>query len=150
VAGSETVMLLIQEAVSPSIAGIPWFYAVFYGGQTLLILIVLIYFAIKSMPTWERIRNRELDVRDSEAKVLGEIAAALCQVSASNSQMASSLNQTAETTRSIAVEQRRATEILEILESSNSQQQDRIGETMKELSVRLKVLEAKDDRLPAH
>ena len=141
-------MLLFQEG---PMTGIPWFYAAFYGGQTLLILIALIYFAIKTTPTWERLRNRELDVRNNEAKVMGEIAAALCHVAESNSEVAASLTRTAETTEKIAIEQRRATEILEILESSNSQQQERIGETIKEVSVRLKVLEVKDERsLPAH
>lgn len=122
------------------------------GGVGLMTLALILYFALRVLPailtSWERIKNRELDVRDAEAKVMGEIAAALCQVAASNSQMAVSVGQAAETTKSIAVEQRRSTEILEILESSNSQQQDRLGETTKELGVRLKVLEGKTDDRP--
>jgi hypothetical protein len=147
-----TGFLLLQqvpEAAAPT--GIPWFYAAFYGGQTLLILIVLIYFAIKAMPTWERTRTRELDVRDTESKVMGQIAAALSQVATSNSEVASSLKQSSETTREIAVEQRKTTELLQLLERADSDRQEHLYETMKEINLRLKVVEGiKDERSPSH
>jgi hypothetical protein len=94
-------------------SGIPWPSVVFFGGQTVLILIALIYFAIRAMPTFEKLRIREFDVRENESKTQGQIATALVQI-------ADSLNKNSETIKEVAIEQRRATEAVKLLQRVNA------------------------------
>lgn len=103
-------MLLFQEI---SGAGVPWGSVAFFGGQTLLILLALIYFAIKAMPTFKELRIREFEVRENESKTQGQIASALVQI-------ANSLNQNSETIKEIAIEQRRATDAVKLLQRVNA------------------------------
>ena len=106
--------LVAQMETLPS-----WAQAAMWG-PTLVMLGMILAFLLRVRPSWEKIKLRELDVRELEGKVRGEEAAALVQ-------LAGGLQSFSQTLKEIAVEQRRSTDVIEILQRANADHQDSIS-----------------------
>jgi hypothetical protein len=96
-------------------------------GPTVVILAMILVFLIRILPSWKEVRLRELDLRGEENVVKREQAGAL-------SQLAGALTH-------IAVEQRRATEEVGILQRYHSDSNDRLANNVHGLTERLDKLE---------
>jgi hypothetical protein len=100
----------------------------------IMMLVVVLAFLIKVAPTWKEIQLKKLSNASEENTVKGQIAAALIAVAAS-------LENVAKTTKEIAIEQRKATEIVEILQRVNADSADTLSQSVAVLSDRVNRLE---------
>lgn len=126
---------------------ISWPVLTFYGGQTVVILIVLIFGIIKILPTWKviklkqlELRKEEFELRKAESEVKGQEAAALVQLGTGLAKMSETLDH-------IAIEQRRATEIIEILQRANADQSDQLTYSVRALTEGMTRLTERVDRI---
>lgn len=130
---------------------VPWPQLALYGPTTILLALIFVFilsFVHKMRPTWEKIKLRELDVREAEAKskeaeaasrseqagALKELAVGLGQLGSGNAQMA-------ETLKDVAVEQRRATESVKILQRVNADTADQMARQMAIITDRVERIE---------
>ena len=119
--------ILLQDAVS-----IPWDKIVFYGiqgAQGVLVLGMILFVFLKLVPTWERIKGREFDLRDKEVTVRDAEAQALKLMS--------------ENLFAVAVEQRRASDATKVLQHANSRDIDNYVEQLDVFEERLGEVEKK-------
>lgn len=98
-------------------------------GPTIIILVLLLGSLIRLAPVWKEIRLKELDIRAEEATVKGQQAAALSSL--------------AQVLKEIAVEQRRATETIEILQRVNAQTSDQLTAGLNVVERRIEQMETK-------
>lgn len=96
-------------------------------GPTAVLLFMILAFVIRLAPIWKEVRLREIDVRADENQVKREQSTALGQL--------------ATVLQSIAVEQRRATETIEILQRVNADSNDRLSQNVHSLTERLDRIE---------
>lgn len=113
-----------------------WIQIALWGGQTVLILILLITAFLKFAPRYEKIRLRELDVREAEAKAKEEDAKGRAEQGSAMVQVATVLN-------NVAIEQRRATETIELLQRFNADSGERLEFAVRTLSDRQNKMEEK-------
>lgn len=96
-------------------------------GPTVVMLALLLWCLIRLAPMWKEIRLRELDVREQESVAKG--------------QQAGALNQLADALKDIAVEQRRATEEIGIMQRVSNDSADQLRRSVNALSERVESLE---------
>ena len=113
--------LLMLQGDAPGWAQIAQF------GPTVVLLALILAFLVRIAPMWKEIRLKEIDLRADENVVKREQAGAL-------SQLAGAL-------KDIAVEQRRATEEVGILQRANNDTNDRLVHTVQGLTERLDKVE---------
>jgi hypothetical protein len=106
------------------------------GGAVLMMFALLLWFILKLVPSWERLKIREFDTRDKEAGSRAEQAASM-------SQLASGIGQMSGVLKDVAVEQRKATEIVEILQRANADTQDQLLQGVRSLIGRIESIEGK-------
>ena len=111
-----------------------WPQIALWGGQTVILLGLILGFLLKVLPTYKELKlkefelkKQELEVREGESRVRGQEALALGQL--------------AEVLNAVAVEQRRATETTEILQRVNADSADRLNNQIEVLSERIERLE---------
>lgn len=102
-------------------------------GAILTLIFMFLVFILKVLPTWERIKVREFEIRTEEAKVTGQISTALLQSAHAQEQLASSLGTLGATLNHIAVEQRKVTDNLLILQRVNANETNAVTETVDSL-----------------
>jgi hypothetical protein len=100
-------------------------------GPTVVLLALILWFVIRLAPMWKEIRLKEMDMRTEENVVKGQQASAL-------SQLAGALKE-------IAVEQRRATEEVGIMQRVTNDTADQLRTSVNTLSQRVDSLEKKTD-----
>ena len=93
-------------------------------GPTIVILALVLF---KWLPTWKEVKLREIDLRREEAVAIGKLGEGL-------STMATVLN-------SVAIEQRRATETIELMQRVNADATERLEDNIKMVGERLDELE---------
>jgi hypothetical protein len=113
---------LILQAGEPT-----WWKEAFQYGPTIVLLFMILLFLIRIAPIWKEVRLSEIAARTDEAQAKRE--------------QASALGQLATVLQSVAVEQRRATETIEILQRVNADSSDRLSQNVHSLNERLDRLE---------
>jgi methyl-accepting chemotaxis protein len=103
-------------------------------GPTLVMLALVLAFLLKIAPTWKEIKLRELSVREAEANARSEQAAALSQLGTGVSQMSGTL-------KDVAVEQRRATDSVKILQRVGADTADQMVRQMAIITDRVERIE---------
>ncbi len=111
---------------------VPWGQIATFG-PTVVLLALILWFLIRMAPVWKEVKFKELEVRGDESKVKGEQATAL--------------NSLASVLRDVSVEQRRATENIEISQRVNAELADRLSTSLQLLARRLDGLEALEPRV---
>ncbi|MGA9767473.1 MAG: hypothetical protein WBV94_00420 [Blastocatellia bacterium] len=115
---------------------IPWGQLALWG-PTLLLLGMVIIFLLKIRPSVEKVKLRELDVRELEASSRGQMAASLVQLGSGLEKMSAVL-------RDVTIEQRRSIEMVEILQRVNSDAQDALSFNIRTLSEKLQIQEERN------
>ena len=92
-----------------------------------LILIFVIILVAKILPTWERVKTSESASREAQGKALGELAASQIQL--------------ATVVKDVAIEQRRATDSVMILQRMNAHESQNITQSVELLGERMDTLE---------
>jgi hypothetical protein len=105
-------------------------------GPTVIMLALILGFLIRIAPTWKDVKLREFDLRAEENSVKKEQAGALTLL--------------ADVLKSVAVEQRRATESVELMQRVNSDGNERLSHTMQSFNARLEVIERRDSSDARH
>ena len=93
-------------------------------GPTIVILALLLF---KWLPVWKEVKLREMDLRHEESGALGKLGDGL-------GTMATVLN-------SVAIEQRKATETIELMQRVNADAAERLEDNIRMLGDRLDTLE---------
>ena len=104
-----------------------------YGPTTVMLALILL-FLIRLAPVWKEVQLKKIEAGREETVVKHEQAAAL-------GQLAGALKE-------IAVEQRRATEEVGILQRVNAETADQVSLSVKQLSRRLDDMESRITRTP--
>jgi hypothetical protein len=103
-------------------------------GPTIILLLLVLGFLLKSMPAWKEVKLKELELRNHEIAVRGEEAKSL-------SALSEVLRDVAVEQRKATDEQRRATETIDILQRVNSDASDRLASNVAVLNDRLDRIE---------
>lgn len=103
-------------------------------GPTVILLALILAFLLKIAPVWRDVKMREFDLRAEEGQVREKEAAAL-------GVLAKALDGMGEILKSIAIEQRRATETIEILQRVNADAGDHLTANIRVLSERIHRIE---------
>lgn len=115
-------MLLFFQAAD----GLAWAQLIQFG-PTVVLLALVLWFLIRMAPMWKEIKLREMELRSEENGVKRE--------------QASALGQLAEALQSIAVEQRKATEEVGIMQRMNADSSDNLSSNVKALTQRVDVIQ---------
>ena len=91
------------------------------------LVVAILVFILKALPIWKEIKLAEINVRDKEAESLG--------------QLGNALNQIGDTMKDVAIEQRRATDNVKILQRANADESNNIIQSVDALNERLDTLE---------
>ena len=103
-------------------------------GAVFSLVVVLLMFILKVLPTWKEIRLAELSVRTKEAESIGSLG--------------NSLNQLGSVMNNIAIEQRKSTENVLILQRVSASESRNLSHAVDELLERMaKLEESLDDNL---
>ncbi|OLE52674.1 MAG: hypothetical protein AUG51_17025 [Acidobacteria bacterium 13_1_20CM_3_53_8] len=92
-------------------------------GPTVLLLALILFFLLRIAPIYKEVKLKELAVREAENDVKREQAVALGSL--------------ASVLKEIAVEQRRATEVVEILQRVNTDESDKLSYNVQRLTERI-------------
>lgn len=112
----------------------PEFKEVLSLTPTIVLVFLILAFLLKAMPTWKELRLRELELRGQELEQRG-------QENVVKGEQAKSLALLADVLKSIAVEQRRATETIEILQRVNSDTSDSLNNNVRLLTQKIGQIE---------
>jgi|SRR4051794_968704 hypothetical protein len=93
------------------------------NGAVIVLIVIVFAFLLRVLPTWKEIKIKEIDVRSKESETTG--------------QLANALNQLGNTMSGIAVEQRKATDNILILQRVNASETGTISDTVDRLCERM-------------
>lgn len=99
-------------------------------GIAITLIIVILGFILKALPVWKEVKLAELKTREKEAEVQVQVAAALGTLGGSLSQLGTVIHD-------IAIEQRRATDTVQILQRVNSAEAEKISNSVDGLLMRM-------------
>ncbi len=117
-----------------------WLQIVGQGAVATLVVVIL-GFLLRAMPTWKEIKMKELEVRTKEAEASGQVAFSLTILANAQNQQSAALHTLGETIKDIAIEQKKATENVLILQRVNSNEAQNISQTVETLIERIDTLE---------
>lgn len=130
--------LLIQAQAQAQTAG----WEKWIGeGVAITLILMLLGFILRLAPMWKDIKLREFDVRTKEAEASGQVSFALTQSANAQNQLATALGTLGETIKDIAIEQKKATDNVMILQRVNSNESNQISDSVEELIERMDTLE---------
>lgn len=110
-------------------------------GAVVTLVIAFLGFLLRALPIWKEIKVEEMKVRTKEAEASGQVATSLTQLAAAQSQQSIALHTLGETIKDIAIEQKKATENVLILQRVNSNEAQNISQTVDTLLERIDTLE---------
>jgi len=139
------LLLLFQEPTFPFWG---WGQIAMTGGQTVILVIVVLWFLMKMAPTWKELKLREFTVREEEAKVGIEQANALEAIAKALTGLGSALSKSTDVLNMVVLEQRRATDSVRLLQRINAQTNERLEVTVRDLVDRLEVVEGRHEENP--
>jgi len=111
------------------------------AGGVIFIVIAFLYFLIRALPTYKEIKTQEFTVRTEEARVHGQIGTALMQSANAQSGLATAIESLGGTLNTIAVEQRKVTENLAILQRSTNEETNLLSQTVDGLVERIDTMD---------
>lgn len=117
-----------------------WLQIVGQGAVATLVVVIL-GFLLRALPTFKEIKMKELEVRTKEAEASGQVAISLTILANAQNQQSAALHALGETIKDIAIEQKKATENVLILQRVNSSEAQNISQTVDTLIERIDTLE---------
>lgn len=103
-------------------------------GIAITLIIVILGFILRMLPSWKEVKLAELTVRTEEAKAQVQVATAL-------GGLGNALNQIGTTMQNVAIEQRRATENVKILQRATADENNHIIASVDGLIERMDTFE---------
>lgn len=103
-------------------------------GPTVVLLFLILGFLLRAAPVYKEIKLKEIDARIEENDVKREQANAL-------GQLAGALSGLAGVVQSVAVEQRRATDTIGILQRASTKDTDELSSAVRQLTQRIDGIE---------
>ena len=128
-------LFLLQGELLP-IGTSKWIGEVVAIAVVVIFLIFILRLVFKLLPSWKEIKLAELGVRGEEAKAQVQIALAL-------GGLGNALNQIGATMHSVAIEQRRATDNVKILQRATADENNNIIQSVDGLLERMDAFEEK-------
>lgn len=110
-------------------------------GVAVMMFIIMLGFLLKALPTWKEIKIAEFDVRTKEAEASGQMSLSLTQFASAQNQLANALGQLGETVKDIAIEQKKATDNVMILQRVSSAESNQLSNSVEELVERMDTFE---------
>jgi hypothetical protein len=124
---SQLFAFILQDALA-------WSQLIQFG-PTVVLLALILWFLARALPVWKELRLKEMELRSEESVVKGQQAVAL-------GQLAGALTD-------IAVEQRRATEEVKILQRVNADSADDLTHSVRALTQRVDGIQQRIE-VPSH
>ena len=112
-------------------------------GPTIIILVIVLGFLLKVLPTWKELKLLDFSIREAEAKAKSEQAASL-------GHLGEGITVMSETLKEIAVEQRRATDAVKILQRVNADTSDQMTRHLAILTDRVERIERGQANVEPH
>lgn len=103
-------------------------------GVAISLIALILFFIWKVLPIWKEVRLAEIKVRDKEAEALGSLSGAINGLAASQTQIS-------ETLRDVAIEQRRATDNVKLLQRVGADESATLSQAVETLATRMDGLE---------
>lgn len=103
-------------------------------GVAISLIALILFFILKALPIWKEVRLAEINVRDREAEALGQLSGSINGLAASQTQIS-------ETLRDVAIEQRRATDNVKLLQRVGADESATLSQAVETLAVRMDDLE---------
>ena len=100
---------------------------------TIIIALIAAWVTSRSMPHWKEVRLRTLEVREKEVAAQVEIAVATAKL--------------ADVTEKIAVEQRQATEVIQVAQRVNVNSSEKVTHAVHELAQMVEVLSGRMEKV---
>ncbi len=97
-------------------------------GVAISVVIVILIFVLKALPTWKEIKLAEINVRKQEAEAFGKLSGALGQIGT--------------TLHSVAVEQRKATDMTLVMQRVAADEGNNLSASVDELNQRMDEFES--------
>ncbi len=110
-------------------------------GVAVMMFIIMLGFLLRALPTWKEIKLAEFDVRTKEAEASGQMSLSLTQFATAQNQLANALGTLGETVKDIAIEQKKATDNVMILQRMNTAESNQLSNSVDELIDRMDTLE---------
>jgi tellurite resistance-related uncharacterized protein len=120
---------------------VSWIQVVAFGPGW-LVLILLLGAVARALPIWQKVKLREMDIREGEGKVRENEAAALTTLAGSISTLAESTTNMTQMMETLSIHQRKSTEELQIMQRVNADSNDRLISEVRLLSDRVDRFEA--------
>jgi hypothetical protein len=117
------------------------FSQLYLYGPTVVILAMVLAFMLRALPTWRVMKTRELDIRELEAAARSKEADALTSLGGSLAGLGNALNQNSQVLGNVAIEQRRATDAIRLLQRVNGDSTERLRVTVEDLVSRMADME---------
>lgn len=113
------------------------------GESSVAVLLVFLFlgFLLKALPTWREIKIAEFTVRTKEAEASGQLSISLTSFANAQNQLANALGQLGETVKDIAIEQKKATDNVMILQRVNANESEKLSNSVDNLIERMDTLE---------
>lgn len=118
------LLLLLIQSGNPS----DWKEVIQYG-PTVILLALILWFLLRALPIWKEVKLAELNLRGEENQA--------------KMQQADALGRLAEVLKDIAVEQRRATENIEISQRVNARSAEQLSREVDIVTSRMEQIENK-------
>lgn len=103
-------------------------------GVAISLIALILFFILKALPIWKEVRLAEINVRDKEADALGQLSNSL-------NGLATSQTQISETLQNVAIEQRRATDNVKLLQRVGADESAALSQAVETLAGRMDNLE---------
>lgn len=110
-------------------------------GVAVTLVIVFLGFLLRALPTWKEVKIEEFKIRQKEAEASGQVAGSLTLLANAQIQQSAALGQLGETIKDIAIEQKKATDNVLILQRVNANEAQNIAQAVDTLNERLDTLE---------
>lgn len=110
-------------------------------GVAVMMFIIMLGFLLKALPTWKEIKIAEFTVRTKEAEASGQMSLSLTQFANAQNQLANALGTLGETVKDIAIEQKKATDNVMILQRVSSAESNQLSNSVEELVDRMNTFE---------
>lgn len=110
-------------------------------GVAVMMFLIMLGFLLRAMPTWKEIKIAEFDVRTKEAEASGQMSLSLTQFATAQNQLANALGTLGETVKDIAIEQKKATDNVMILQRVSTAESNQLSQSVDDLIERMDTLE---------
>jgi hypothetical protein len=106
----------------------------------LIVLVLVLWFILKALPTWKEVKLADNESRKAEAAAIGTLSTAIISLSNSQSQFSAVVN-------NLAIEQKRSLDQVRIMQRVSVSSSDILAETVQQLADQTQILNERVEQL---